>query len=138
MTTYTINIVNQSGQPESYVVFMAPPGDETPVHASAWATLENLTDGGYDSVAYTTPDVIADNDAVSGLATASEQTAFQTETFNIQPVTSFYVANGDYTPGQVIDPPQAQNTARIDFTGRPDTATVTQGADGSFTIEYTE
>lgn len=135
MTTYTISIVNQSGQPESYVVFVAPPGGETPVQADAWATLENVTDGGYDSVVYTTPDVTADNEAVPGQACASEQTAFQTETFTFQP-TSFYVANSDYSPGQVIDPSQARNTARIDFTGRPDTATVTQGADGAFSVDY--
>jgi hypothetical protein len=48
-------------------------------------------------------------------------------TFNIQPETRFYVSDNAYTSGQVIDPSQAPDTARIDFTGRPDT--VTQGVD---------
>jgi hypothetical protein len=128
MTTYTIKIVNQSGGTESYVVFLAPPGDETPVH-NAWATLENVTDGGYDSVVYTTPD--SDDDAVPGPASAGEPVT----TFNVQSETRFYVSTSDYTPGQVIDPSQAPNAARIDFTGRPDTATVTRGADGGGLVQ---
>ena len=140
MATYTINVLNQSSETKSYFIFQAAPvvtspGGETPVYANAWATFENVKNGGYDSVVYTAPGVTADNDAVSGVASASEQTSLQTETFNFQPA-SFYVSNGDYTPGQVIDPAQAQNTARIDFTGRPDTATVTQGADGAYTVQY--
>jgi hypothetical protein len=140
MATYTINVLNQSNQTKSYFVFQAAPvvtspGGETPIYANAWVTFENVTNGSYDSVVYTTPGVTADNDAVLGQASASEQTSFQTETFNFQP-TSFYVSNGDYTPGQVIDPTLAASTARIDFTGRPDTATVTQGADGGFSVDY--
>jgi hypothetical protein len=54
----------------------------------------------------------------------------------VQSEVRFYVSNGDYTPGQVIDPSQAPNIVRIDFTGRPDTATVTQSADGDFSVDY--
>jgi hypothetical protein len=146
MATYTINILNQSGFTKSYVVFMEPsvvtsPSGETPVHANAWATFENVTNGSYDSVVYTPPGITADNDAVPGLASAGEtQTQTQTPspaaTFYAQAEASFYVSNSDYTPGQVIDPSQAHNTAWIDFTGRPDTATVTQGADGAYTVQY--
>jgi hypothetical protein len=141
MATYTIKIFNQSGETKSYVAFLAPPvvtspGGETPVYANAWATLENVTNGGYDSVVYTPPGITADNDAVPGLASAGETQTLSQTTFNAQSEASFYVANGDYTPGQVIDPTPSSSTARIDFTGRPDTATVTQGADGGFSVDY--
>jgi hypothetical protein len=131
MTTYTIRIVNQSGGTESYVVFLAPPGGETPVHANVWVTLENVTDGGYDSVVYTTPDITGDHDPVSDPASAGEAVT----TFNVQSETRFYVSTSDYTPGQVIDPSQAPDTARIDFAGRPDTATVTRGPDGGVSAQ---
>lgn len=58
MTTYTIKIYNQSNLNKSYVVFMEPPqvtsnGGQTPVYTNAWCTFPNLTNGGWDSVAYT-------------------------------------------------------------------------------------
>ena len=58
MATYTIKILNNSKASKSYVAFMAQPivtsnGGVTPVYTNAWATFENITDGGWDSVVYT-------------------------------------------------------------------------------------
>jgi hypothetical protein len=60
------------------------------------------------------------------------------ETFNITPVVKFYVSDGLYTAGQVIDVSTVSSTcAEIDFTGRPEsTATIVQAADGSFSVTY--
>jgi hypothetical protein len=141
MATYTINVLNQSNQTKSYFIFQAPPivtspGGETPIYANVWVTFESVANGDHDSVVYTPPGVTAYNDAVLGQACASQTQSPSPATFNAPSETSFYVSNGDYTPGQVIDPSQVQNAARIDFTGRPDTATVTQGADGGFSVDY--
>ncbi|MDB5456708.1 MAG: hypothetical protein JWP92_2293 [Caulobacter sp.] len=61
------------------------------------------------------------------------------DTFNITPVVKFYVADGSYTAGQVIDVSKVSTTAAsIDFTGSPFfTATVVQGANGNFSVAYT-
>ncbi|MFZ0268748.1 hypothetical protein [Caulobacter sp.] len=115
MTTYTINVVNQSGASKSYVVFQAPPpafGGQTPVYTNAWAALEHITDSGFDSVTYT----------VEG---------------SDHEVPRFLVTEGDYTPGQVIDPPEGGNVATVDFTGLPQTAAaVTEHPDGEFSVDY--
>lgn len=60
------------------------------------------------------------------------------EKYDVTPVVKFYVADGAYQPGQVIDVEDvSQDLAAIDFTGLPQTtATVTQGANGSFTVTY--
>ncbi len=57
------------------------------------------------------------------------------DTFNVTPVVKFYVADGAYTSGEVIDYSAAStNAGNIDFTGLPQTTvTVTQNSDGSFT-----
>ncbi len=64
--------------------------------------------------------------------------ALPNEIYNITPVVKFYVADGLYVPGQVIDySAVSNNIATIDFTGLPQTtATVTQGANGGFTVTY--
>ena len=114
-TSYTINVINQSGANKSYVVFQVPApssGGQTPVYANAWATLENLTNDGYDSVTYTVEG--ADQDPPR-----------------------FLVAEGDYAPGQVIEPPEGGNVATVDFTGLPQTtAAVTEHPDGDFSVAY--
>lgn len=60
------------------------------------------------------------------------------EVYNVTPVSKFYVVDGAYTPGELIDATAATgNAAVIDFTGRPQTtATVIQGANGTFTVTY--
>jgi hypothetical protein len=60
------------------------------------------------------------------------------DTFNITPVINFYVADGAYTPGQVIDYTTAStNAANVSFTGKSQThAVVTQGSNGLFTTAY--
>lgn len=60
------------------------------------------------------------------------------DTFNITPVIQFYVADGAYTPGQVIDFTTTSTKAgHIDFTGLPQTtAVVTQDTNGSFSVSY--
>jgi hypothetical protein len=65
-------------------------------------------------------------------------TAMPSDTFNVIPVVTFYIAEGKYTPGTIIDVKEASTkAATIDFTGRPQTtATVTQEGDGSFKVAY--
>jgi len=115
MTSYTINVINRSGYDKSYSVFQAPPpmpGGQTPVYTNAWATLQNITDEGFDSVTYTVEG--ADHQAPR-----------------------FVIAEGDYVPGQVIDPPESANVATVDFTGLPQTtAAVTEHPTGDFSVAY--
>lgn len=114
-TSYTINVINQSGANKSYVVFQAPApsqGGQAPVDADAWATLEGLDNDGFDSVTYTVED-------------AGQQPP------------RFLIAEGDYAPGQVIEPPEGGNVATVDFTGRRQTtAAVTEHPDGDFSVAY--
>ncbi len=60
------------------------------------------------------------------------------DTFNVTPVVQFYVADGSYTAGEVIDVSvTSTQSAMIDFTGLPQTvATVIQNANGGWTVEY--
>lgn len=217
MATYTIRIYNQSLANKSYVAFMEAPvvsasGGTTPIYTNAWATFENITNGGWDSVVYTdstyaywspssealTPSTVLDSGGVMPVSTATQDTvtftntgatgftgvvspgtaqngafaiasstdftpvnnfvfglasenggvipapvacfqALPDETYNITPVVKFYVADGLYTPGQVIDVSAVSNScATIDFTGRPQTtATVSQSPNGGFSVAYT-
>jgi hypothetical protein len=93
------------------------------------------------------PDFTPANSFVFGLAShnggvvPAPTACFQAqpnETYNITPVVKFYVADGLYTPGQVIDVPAISDTcAAIDFTGQPQTtATVAHGPNGAFTVTY--
>lgn len=217
MATYTIRIYNQSLIDKSYVVFMEAPivtanGGTTPIYTNAWATFENITNGGWDSVIYNqttyaywsqppealSPGVTIDSGGVMPVNTATNDSvifsntgatgftnllspgqaqngSFQivggndfspqnnfvfglasnnggaipspvatfpaapNEKYNVTPVVQFYVADGSYTPGQVIDVTTVSNSyASINFTGTPfSTATVIQGANGVFTVDYT-
>ncbi|KQY92517.1 hypothetical protein ASD21_14065 [Caulobacter sp. Root1455] len=114
-TTYTIQVLNQSGSNKSYVVFQAPAtasGGQVPVYTNVWATLENVTDGDWDSFTYTVED--ADHEPPR-----------------------FIVEEGEYAPGQVIVPPKDVNLATVDFTDRSQTAaTVTENAEGDFSVAY--
>jgi hypothetical protein len=67
-------------------------------------------------------------------------TAMPSDTFNVIPVVTFYIAEGNYTPGTIINVKEASTkAATIDFTGRQQTtATVTQNSDGTFTVSYSE
>jgi hypothetical protein len=60
------------------------------------------------------------------------------DTFNVTPVINFYVADGAYTPGQIIDYSSAStNAGNVNFTGKAQVnAVVTQGANGLFTTQY--
>jgi hypothetical protein len=60
------------------------------------------------------------------------------DTFNITPVINFYVADGAYVPGQIIDYTAAStNAGTVSFTGKSQTnAVVTQGPNGLFTTQY--
>jgi len=60
------------------------------------------------------------------------------ENYNIIPVVKFYVADGAYTVGEVIDVKSASaNAGVIDFTGLAQTtATATQGSNGLFSVQY--
>jgi hypothetical protein len=95
----------------------------------------------------TNADFTAANNYVFGLARPSGTPmpspvatfkAMPNDTFNITPVEKFYVTDGQYTPGAVIDITETSTkAAQIDFTGKPQTtATVIQAADGSFSVTY--
>jgi hypothetical protein len=60
------------------------------------------------------------------------------DTFNVTPVIKFFVADGAYTPGEIIDYSTAStNAGSVDFTGRAQSnAVVTQGSDGLFSTQY--
>jgi hypothetical protein len=119
MTTYTIRVINQSGANKSYVVFMQSPVGVTPVYTNAWAVLDNIANGGWDSVSNTPEDAV------------------QGKTLEAPPALRCLVAEGAYAPGQVIEPPQGANVATVDFTGRPETtATVTEHPDDGFSVDY--
>lgn len=214
MATYTLQVLNESGFPKSYVFFMNPPlvtttGAQPTIFTNAWVTFNSIASGSYDTVTYTdtsyafwgtTPSELAPgvvlanggsalvdtttqdevvfvaaptgfgtpisgkamtgsyaiaansdftpaNNFVFGMAKASSTpiptpvatfTAEPNDTFNITPVVKFYVADGAYTAGQIIDYSVASTTAAvIDFTGLPKTtATVTQGSNGAFSVQY--
>lgn len=126
MTTYTIRVLNQSGETKSYIVFQAPPllhghGGQTPVYTNVWATFPNITNGDHDSLVYAEADVMPGSDAAGAPA----------------PAPSFYLTEGDEAPGQVITTPQVSDAAAVDFAERPQTtATVTQDASGGFSVLY--
>jgi hypothetical protein len=53
------------------------------------------------------------------------------------PSSQVFVAAYSSVSGQVIDVTEISNTAEVDFTGKPQTtATVIQGADGTFVVDY--
>ena len=119
MTTYTITVLNQSGANKSYVLFMQPPGATTPIYTNAWATFDNIHNGGWDSIVFT------------------PEPAVQSKTVKAMPAPRVLVAEGAYTPGQVLAPAKGANLAVVDFTGLPNTtATVTEHPDGSLSIAY--
>ena len=48
------------------------------------------------------------------------------------------IAEGAYTPGQVIEPPTGVTVATVDFAERPQvTAVVTEHPDGDYSVAYT-
>jgi hypothetical protein len=122
VTTYTIQVFNQSGVAKSYVLFMQPPqGGGTPVFANAWVTFNSITSGGFDSVTYDdsvyaywgTSDTLAPGTVVSSGGVAlvdlsksdqvpfagSPPTGFGPVTQGQVPAGSFsIVAGADFTP----------------------------------------
>lgn len=55
MSSYTIQILNNSGASRSYFAFMAPPvvkssGGDPVVYTNAWVTFQSITNGGYDVI----------------------------------------------------------------------------------------
>ena len=59
-------------------------------------------------------------------------------TYNITPVEKFYIAEGVYTPGSIIDVSTTSTVSLgIDFTGKSQVAAVvTQASNGSFSVVY--
>lgn len=59
-------------------------------------------------------------------------------TFNVTPVEKFYIAEGVYTPGSIIDVSTVSTVyCPIDFTGKAQVAAVvTQGSNGAFSAVY--
>lgn len=215
MAQYTIQVLNQSGFPKSYVIFSAPPqvtssGASVQVFSNAWVTFDSLNNGGFDTLVYNdvidafwgtvpqslSPTVTVSSGGFAGVNTATRDGvvfkgatpagfgpvssgiantgAFQivsqsdftaashyvfgmakptgspipspvatflaqpNDTFEVIPVVRFYVADGEFEAGEIIDVKSFSTTpALIDFTGLPQTkAVVTQNADGSFAVQY--
>jgi hypothetical protein len=59
-------------------------------------------------------------------------------TFDVIPVVKFYVSDGCYTEGEIIDVKSfSTQSVTIDFTGLPQTtASIVQAANGSFSVVY--
>jgi hypothetical protein len=59
-------------------------------------------------------------------------------TFDVIPVVKFYVSDGCYTEGEIIDVKSfSTQSVTIDFTGLPQTtASIVQAANGSFSVAY--
>lgn len=120
--------------------FVTPPPPPAPV------SLGGAQNGSFQIL--TGADFIPDNNYVVGLArsgapqipspVATFVTAQPNETVNITPVEKFYVSDGAYTAGGVIDVTlTSAHYATIDFSGRSETtATIVQAVDGSFTVTY--
>ncbi|MBP1848833.1 hypothetical protein [Rhizobium halophytocola] len=60
------------------------------------------------------------------------------ETYNVTPVIKFFVSDGLFVPGAIIDYGQVSTKAQVvDFTGRSQTSVVvTHGENGDFSAEY--
>jgi hypothetical protein len=60
------------------------------------------------------------------------------DTFNVTPVINFYVADGAYTPGEIIDyTTVSTNALNVNFTGRAQShVVVTQDSGGNFSPQY--
>lgn len=113
MAIYTIKVVNENRQRQNYRAFMRPRLDVDWNLPSPWATLDDVPEGGAESVEYAPPEV----------AGASAP--------------SFIIADGDFTPGEISDQASPAHVATIDFAGRSETkATATQDASGAFTVTY--
>ncbi|NET04523.1 MAG: hypothetical protein F6K09_24145 [Merismopedia sp. SIO2A8] len=215
MATYTIEVLNNSGFPKSYVIFSALPevtksGEGFDVFTNAWVTFNSIGNNGFDMVTYddsidaywgtipeelepgvivgsggfmpvdttiedgvsfkgSTPagfnsltprvatsgsfqikaesDFDASNRYVFGMAKPTNSpipspvatfTAEPSEIFEVIPVVKFFVSNGSFTQGEIIDVKSfATNPAKIDFTGKAQTkAIVIQDSKGLFTVKY--
>lgn len=109
------------------------------------ATPGKAQTGSYQIVA--TTDFTPSNGYIFGLAKPGKTpvpapvatfSATPNDTYNITPVVKFYIGDGSYTPGQVIDVSVSSTAyATIDFTGKAQsTATVIQGENGGWTVEF--
>lgn len=215
MTNYTIQVLNKSGFPKSYVIFQQVPtvtasGSNIEVFTNAWVTFSGIGNEAFDRVVYNdiidaywgtvpsslSPTVVVNQGGFAGVDLANQDGvvftgkepagfgpiqngvantgAFQivahtdftsknhyvfgmakptntpipspvatflaepNNTFEVIPVVKFYVGDGAYTPGEVIDVKEfSTRPAEIDFTGKPQTtATVVQNSDGSFVVQY--
>ena len=118
-TTYTIQVINKTGSSKTYFLFQAPapsPGGQRQISSNAPSAFESVTDGGFDGPTFTFESVGHE-------------------------VPRFELMEGDYPPGQGVDPPkgatQNANVAKIDFTGLTQTtAVVTENPDGEFSVAY--
>lgn len=125
--------------------------DSVPFIGAAPTGFGTVTPGGAMSGSYriiASGDFTASNGFLFGLARPgnvpgipSHVATFVAEpndTFNITPVINFFVADGAYVPGAIIDYTQASTDAgTVSFTGRAQTnAVVTQGTNGLFTTQY--
>jgi hypothetical protein len=117
----------------------------TPTGFGQLVTPGSAMSGSYSIVAGT--DFTPDNGYIFGLAKAGKTpipapvatfAATPNDTFNITPVVTFYVADGAYAPGQLIDVSTTSTLpATIDFTGKAQTtATVIQQPNGSWTVDF--
>lgn len=113
--------------------FLDPPTNDSP--AGAFTIKANSDFTSQDNIAFGLAKVAND-----GLP--SPVASFNAEpetTYNIYPVTKFYVAAGEFDQGQVIDVQAIGDSAEIDFTGKnAREVIVTQTPNGKYTIQYVE
>ncbi len=112
-TIYTIRVENHSVAPQSYTIFAQQPAATGPgVYTNAWATLQHVTNGGFDVVNYTPEDG--------------------------EPAPHFYVNDIAYDAGEEIDHSSvASAPIEVDFTGKSETtATVIQQPNRAFLVSY--
>lgn len=81
---------------------------------------------------------MAKSDGTPIAAPVATFTAEPGDTFEVIPVVVFYVSEGKFTQGKVIDVKEhSTRAAKIDFTGRRETmATVVQDAHGDYSVSY--
>jgi len=127
MATYTIKILNNAQANKSYVAFMAQPvvtsnGGTVPVYTNAWATFENITDGGWDSVVYTQSTYAYWSQAAAQLSPTTIIDSGGTKQVNTATTDTVAFTNTGATGfGSVASPGTAQNgsfsiTTTTDFT----------------------
>ncbi|WP_210262048.1 hypothetical protein [Bradyrhizobium aeschynomenes] len=115
MATITIDVINESLEPQNFFIFEEPADDsgEPQVYSNS-----------------------LDSEALLPHATSNARVTFLIQESDCQPDTIFYVQTGNYPPGTVVNATDASiNAAVCDATSGCTTFSVTYNADGSWTVQ---